>query len=244
MTRMLGTLVPAVLISATGLVAQIGIVTGRVTDAATGQPIAAVQVFISTLDLGGLTQQNGRYLLQNVPAGTHTLSVLRIGYRTVAAQITVGGGRTVEQNFTISQAGQTESQEISPEARTLAVIQAGPVFTPMTVRPEIQNPSEIREALIREYPAALQDDGIGGTAGLWFYISDVGRVLHSQIYETSGHQQLDQAALEVASAYQFTPAMNPRQVRNPVPFSHPVIRIREMPVAVWIQIPIMFVPEA
>ena len=81
-----------------------GTVTGRVTNAQTEGPVAAVQVFIPSLDLGGLTQQNGRYLLQNVPAGTHTLSVARIGYGTMQMQITVRGGQTVEQNFALSDA--------------------------------------------------------------------------------------------------------------------------------------------
>ena len=82
---------------------QGGTVTGRVLDTQRGLPIPAVQVFIANLELGGLTQQNGRYLLQNVPAGTHTLSVSRIGYRTTEVQVTVGGGQTVEQNFTMSE---------------------------------------------------------------------------------------------------------------------------------------------
>ena len=81
-----------------------GTVTGRVTNAQTEGPVAAVQVFIPSLDMGGLTQQNGRYLLQNVPAGTHTLSVARIGYGTMQMQITVRGGQTVEQNFALSDA--------------------------------------------------------------------------------------------------------------------------------------------
>ncbi len=90
--------------SETRVATRTGTVTGRVTDAQTEGPVAAVQVFISSLDLGGLTQQNGRYLLQNVPAGTHTLSVARIGYGTMQMQITVGGGQTVEQNFALSDA--------------------------------------------------------------------------------------------------------------------------------------------
>ncbi len=99
-----GALVMAFLLVVPGLGAQQGgTVTGRVLDAQSGQPIPAVQVFISSLDLGGLTQQNGRYLLQNVPAGTHTLAVARIGYRTVEVQITVGGGQTVEQNFGLAE---------------------------------------------------------------------------------------------------------------------------------------------
>ena len=96
----LGALTAAILIAAPGLSAQQGgTVTGRISDSQTGLPIGAVQVFIPNLDLGGLTQQNGRYLLQNIPAGTHELNVARIGYRTMAQQVTVGAGQVFEQNF-------------------------------------------------------------------------------------------------------------------------------------------------
>ena len=99
-----GALVTAVLLVVPSIGAQQGgTVTGRVLDSQSGQPLAAAQVFISALDLGGLTQQNGRYLLQNVPAGTHTLTVARIGYRTTEAQVSVGGGQTVEQNFAVAE---------------------------------------------------------------------------------------------------------------------------------------------
>ena len=99
-----GALVVAFLLVVPSLGAQQGsTVTGRVLDPGTGTPIPAVQVFISALDLGSLTQQNGRYLLQNVPAGTHTLGAARIGYRTAEVQITVGGGQTVEQNFAMTE---------------------------------------------------------------------------------------------------------------------------------------------
>ncbi len=82
---------------------QTGKITGQVIDEPTGLPVAAVQVFISNLRVGGLTQPNGRYLLQNVPAGTHTLTVARIGYGTTEVQIAVAGDRTLEQNFVISE---------------------------------------------------------------------------------------------------------------------------------------------
>jgi TonB-linked SusC/RagA family outer membrane protein len=99
-----GALVAALLLVVPNLGAQQGgTVTGRVVDSQTGEPVPAVQVFISTLDLGGLTQQNGRYLLQNVPAGTHTVTVARIGFRSIENQITVGGGQTVEQNFAMAE---------------------------------------------------------------------------------------------------------------------------------------------
>jgi TonB-linked SusC/RagA family outer membrane protein len=77
----------------------VGVISGRVTDARTGQAISAAQVHIAALDIGVLTQLNGGYVLLNVPAGTHTLQAVRIGYRTVTAEVTVTDGATVVQDF-------------------------------------------------------------------------------------------------------------------------------------------------
>ena len=102
-------------------------------------------------------------------------------------------------------------------------LSAAPVFTPMTVRPEIRNRSEVQAALMREYPPVLRDAGIGGQVVVWFFISEEGRVLNRRVSESSGHVALDEAALKVADVFRFTPALN-----------------RENIVQVWIPLPITF----
>jgi len=103
---------------------------------------------------------------------------------------------------------------------------AAPVFTPMTVRPEITNRGEVERALMRLYPPILRDAGIGGRVVVWFFISEEGRVLDRRVSESSGRTQLDEAALEVADVFRFSPALN-----------------REQIVQVWIQLPITFQVE-
>ncbi len=78
-------------------------ITGRVLDQATGQPLAAVQVFIFGSGIGSLSQQNGRYLLLNVPAGTHTINAQRIGYGGQTAEVTVGAGETAVRDFRLAE---------------------------------------------------------------------------------------------------------------------------------------------
>ncbi len=104
-----------------------------------------------------------------------------------------------------------------------AKIADGPTFTPFTVRPDLQNVQEVRDRLEREYPPLLRDAGIGGTVNVWFLISQTGRVLETQIQQSSGHRPLDEAALRVAGAMEFSPAL-----------------YYEQPVPVWVAFPIRF----
>jgi len=106
--------------------ARVGVVVGQVTNGLTGRSIAAVQVFISSLDLGGLTQQNGRYLLQNVPAGEYTLSVARIGYQTTHVRIVVAGDQTVEQDFALSARARISGTSPYMFAPTVRLVPASP----------------------------------------------------------------------------------------------------------------------
>ena len=98
-----------------------------------------------------------------------------------------------------------------------------PSFTPMSVRPQLTNAENVREALTREYPAVLRDAGIGGAPVLWLYIGTDGTVQRTMVQESSGIAALDEAAQNVARAMRFTPALN-----------------RDQRVPVWVQIPIRF----
>lgn len=62
---------------------------GRVTDAATGQPVAGAQVFIEALSLGAVTGDDGRYLLMDVPDGSHELTLEHRRYYTVRVDVAV-----------------------------------------------------------------------------------------------------------------------------------------------------------
>ena len=99
--RPMSWLVAALLLAAPQLGAQQ--VTGRVVDQSSGQPMSAVQISIPGTGIGSLSQASGRYLLLNVPVGTHTLTAQRIGFRTQTIQVSVTAGATVIQDFRLSE---------------------------------------------------------------------------------------------------------------------------------------------
>ena len=81
-------------------------VTGRVASDA-GQPLAAAQVYVQSLNIGTQTREDGSYTLQ-VPARaagtTITVGARRIGFQAASQQVAVRAGGPLTVNFTLSTA--------------------------------------------------------------------------------------------------------------------------------------------
>ncbi len=80
-----------------------GTVTGAVIDAGTQQPLAGVQILIVGTQIGTLTNQQGRYLIPNVPAGSREVRAALIGYGQGSQTVTVAAGETATANFSLTQ---------------------------------------------------------------------------------------------------------------------------------------------
>jgi len=109
---------------------------------------------------------------------------------------------------------------------TKTEVDAAPVFTPYTVKPELRNREEVQRALSRHYPRRLREAGVGGTVMVWALIDESGKVARAQLKDRSGIEVLDQAALNVAETMRFSPALN-----------------RDQKVRVWIELPLVFKAE-
>jgi TonB-linked SusC/RagA family outer membrane protein len=83
--------------------AQTGRITGTVTDSMHRQPVNAVTISIPGTNLGASTDDNGRYSIGGVPAGTHTLELRRLGYAPVRrAGVVVTADQTTTVDFFVA----------------------------------------------------------------------------------------------------------------------------------------------
>lgn len=96
-------------------------------------------------------------------------------------------------------------------------------MTPYSVPPRVRNPQAVRNALVEAYPSKLRDAGLGGSIDVWIHIDGAGQVEEARVRESSGSEDLDQAAVRVVESMEFTPARN-----------------GEDAVPVWIAIPVQF----
>jgi outer membrane receptor protein involved in Fe transport len=101
--------------------AQVGKVTGVVTDAETGGPLAAAQVYLEGIGRGALTADNGRYFIVNVPPGRYTVVVELIGYQTVRRE-------NVQLAIDITR---VEDFELTPEAIAVEEIRVEATRAPL-----------------------------------------------------------------------------------------------------------------
>lgn len=98
-----------------------GKIEGRVFDAATNQPLSGAQVVVVGTGLGNITNRDGYYFINNVPAGVHDIRAQYIGYEvvTVTGQ-RVLSGQTARVDFRMpAEAVQIEAITVQGEGNPL-----------------------------------------------------------------------------------------------------------------------------
>jgi outer membrane receptor protein involved in Fe transport len=81
---------------------QTGTLVGRVTDAASGTALAGATIRVGGTPRSALTGADGRYRLERVPAGTHTVLASRIGYAERAQEVTLTADETTTVDFALT----------------------------------------------------------------------------------------------------------------------------------------------
>jgi TonB-linked SusC/RagA family outer membrane protein len=90
------------LVTAAAPLAAQGTVSGRVTAAGTGQPLADSRILVIGTSLATSTSEDGRFTLRNAPAGALQLQVLRVGYQSQKRSVTVTNGQATTADFVLN----------------------------------------------------------------------------------------------------------------------------------------------
>ena len=85
------------------LQAQQGDISGLVLEEGSGNALQGAQVTIAEMQRGVLAGAGGRFLLEGVPAGTHTVTVEYIGYATASQEVRVVANETTLLEFNLRQ---------------------------------------------------------------------------------------------------------------------------------------------
>jgi len=91
---------------------QDGKVTGRVVDAATGDPLPGVLVVDEVSGRSVVTNQEGRFEI-SLPAGPHRITVSIVGFSLVRREVTVPGGGVVDLHLPLAGGTGTYSETVT-----------------------------------------------------------------------------------------------------------------------------------
>lgn len=75
---------------------------GKVVSAMTGGPLEDVRVMLKRSQRGAFTDEEGRFRIDDVPAGRDTVEVQLIGFATESAPLTLEAGHTTRAVFSLS----------------------------------------------------------------------------------------------------------------------------------------------
>lgn len=97
----------------------------------------------------------------------------------------------------------------NPSAQTDPDGRGPPVVPPVyDVAPVLVNDTEVLEEVRDAYPPELYAAGIGGRVELWVRVDTAGRAGSRNVRTSSGHDALDCAAMQVARAMRYEPALD------------------------------------
>jgi hypothetical protein len=94
---LLGLLIPSLLL------AQQGIIAGKVLDEKTGDPLPGANVLVQGLDVGAATNADGEFTISGVPVGQRSVIARFIGYKSQVKVVNVVAGDVTELNFDLAE---------------------------------------------------------------------------------------------------------------------------------------------
>ncbi|MEM1044337.1 MAG: carboxypeptidase-like regulatory domain-containing protein, partial [Bacteroidota bacterium] len=150
--------------SASGIVnvrlRPIGTVTGRVVDAASGDPLPGAAVLVVGTTRGDAAGADGRFLIDAAPAGAQVLQTSLLGYETARDSVTVRAGAMTEVEVALAESSfglgdvvveaETEAARIEATAQAVAVLD---------LREARTRTADLGEVLSRAQGVAVQRTG-------------------------------------------------------------------------------------
>lgn len=133
---------------------QVATISGKVTDARTGEPIPAASVMVRGTELGGVTADNGVYHIARVPAGARVIIVRRIGYAPASKAVTLAEGAADTLDFALTEsATQLEAIVVTGTAGNQSRVAQGAVVSTInasdvTSKAPITNLTDILEGRV------------------------------------------------------------------------------------------------
>ena len=147
---------------------QQGSITGRITDAATGQPVSAAQVNVVGTTLGAQATTDGQYTIRGVAPGTVEVRVLRVGFSEMKQSVTVAAGQSVTANFQMRAVVTTLAPVVTTATGEQRRVEVGNAIAQVDAAKivETQVVTNVADVLVSKAPGVMVIPGTQTGAGI------------------------------------------------------------------------------
>jgi TonB-dependent receptor len=131
--------------------AQTGSISGHVYDKSTKAALPGANVVVKGTSFGAATDLDGKYIIHDIPAGSHTLVVSYIGYVSDSLKVEIYANKVLEQDFYLSTTAiQGKTVTITAQAQG----QVGAIQEQLTSNKIVNVVSEARIQALPDFNAA------------------------------------------------------------------------------------------
>ena len=154
-----------IIVFSSSLLAQSGNVEGTVKDFNTGKPLASVNVIISSLKSGTVTDASGNYKLHNIPSGNYTIYFSYIGFKTEEKRINILPSSSRHLNISLKPSPIMFGEVPVFTTKNISFLNDEPIPVDIVTSSQINSLNSISVSdLLKDQPGlAMQRDGIWGT---------------------------------------------------------------------------------
>jgi outer membrane receptor for ferrienterochelin and colicins len=139
--------------------AHAAVVSGRVTDAATGQPLEGASVTVAGFSAHSAANRSGGYTLLEVSPGQWSVTASLLGYQPEIRTLKIAGSDTLRADFRLQEQSIPLNEIVVTATRTLRFLKDVPVTTELVTRNDIQRraASSVGDALSSEIGLDVSD---------------------------------------------------------------------------------------
>jgi iron complex outermembrane receptor protein len=145
-----------------------GSLRGRVTTT-DGEPVEAVSVGLQGQTFGSITDSQGQFTINNVPAGSYTLAVSAVGLKSAQQTVTVTAGQRTTLDFRLAESAAELQEVVVQGARTNKFNRSSSVDVAKMPLQNLENPqvyATVGKELLTEQVAFTVEDATRNVPGL------------------------------------------------------------------------------
>lgn len=185
--------------------AGVGKLSGKVTDAATKEPLIGANIMILNTDWGAATNVDGEYFVLNIPPGNYSVRFSYVGYAPLTIQdVRIVGGVTYELNvelstdFTLPEIVVQDRKFFEEKATNTKKVFDSEQISRLPVR-GVQKLASLQSGVVMAEGSGGVDGNAtinvrGGRGGEVLYIVD--GVVQNDIYTGANYSQVSNSAIE------------------------------------------------